>query len=193
MYNSAFIPSRNQAKGAFNDNFRLSQRNFGRGVGNASGRFFNGAYDKGFNSHFGNVFGHPNPRNSNIPRGHGYQGYMMYSDPAAFYVSHPSNSFGANSSTPGFGFNGDYSGCSPSAPLVPALEMAEDPTWYIDNGATNHITNDLDKLLEPKAYSGSEKLLVGNAFSFYIKQIGSILLATAAHEPLLLNHVLYVP
>ena len=38
-----------------------------------------------------------------------------------------------------------------------------------------------------------EKLLVGNGFSLHIKQIRSVLLATATHEPLLLNHVPYVP
>ena len=36
-------------------------------------------------------------------------------------------------------------------------------------------------------------MLVGNGSSLHIKQIGSVLLATTAHEPLLLSHVLYVP
>ena len=36
-------------------------------------------------------------------------------------------------------------------------------------------------------------MLVGNGSSLHIKQIGSVLLATATHEPLLLNHALYVP
>ena len=121
MYNYAFVPSWNQARGAFNDKFRPGQKNFGRGFGNVGGRFFIGAYGRGFNSHFGNVFGHPNFGNSNMPRGSGYQGYMMYSDPAAFYVSHPGSTTGAGTTAPGFGFNGDYnSGYSPSAPSVPA-------------------------------------------------------------------------
>ena len=144
--NFAFVPSRNQARGTFNGNFRPGLRNFGRGFRNAGGRFFNGVYGRGFNSHFGNGFGHPNPGNFNMPRGYGYQGYMMYSDPTAFYVSNPGSFCGASSSAPGFSFNGDYSGCSPLAPLVPALKMVEDPTWYINSSATNHITNDLGKL-----------------------------------------------
>lgn len=192
-YNSAFVPSRNQARGNFNGNFRAGQRNFGRGFGNSGGRFFNGAYGRGFNSQFGNVFTNHNAGNFNLPRGPGYQSYVMCSDPAAFYVTQPSSSTGASSSASGFGFTGDYSGCSPSAPTVPTPEMVEDPTWYIDSGATNHITNDAGKLLEPKSYSGSEKLLVGNGSSLHIKQVGSVLLDTTTSEPLLLSHVLYVP
>ena len=55
--------------------------------------------------------------------------------------------------------------------------MVEDPAWYIDSGATNHITNDSGKLFEPKAYTRSEKLLVGTDSPLHIKQIGSVLLA----------------
>lgn len=142
-YNSAFVPSRNQARGAFNGSFRPGQRNFGRGFGNAGGRLFNGAYGRGLYPHSGNMFGQPHLGNSNMPRGSGYQGYMMYSDPTAFYVAHPGSSSGASPSAPAFCSNEDYNnGCSSSAPLVPAPEIVEDPTWYIDSGATNHITND---------------------------------------------------
>ena len=52
----------------------------------------------------------------------------MYSDPAAFYFCHPGSSTGASSYASGFGFNGNYSGCSLSTPIVPTPEMIEDPT-----------------------------------------------------------------
>ena len=56
-----------------------------------------------------------------MPRGSGYHGYMMYSDPATFYVAHPGSSSGASLSAPAFYSSGDYNnGCSSSAPLVPA-------------------------------------------------------------------------
>ena len=193
-YNSAFVPSRNQARGAFNGNFRPGQRNFGRGFGNNGGRSYNGVCGRGFYPQPGNMFGQPNLGNSNMPRGSGYQGYVMYSDPTALYVAHHGSSSGFTPSAPISCSNEDYnSGGSSSAPLVHVPEIVEDPTWYIDSGATNHITNDSGKLLAPKAYTGNEKLLVGNGSSLHINLIGSILLNTTTYEPLLLNHVRHVP
>ncbi|KAL9408947.1 hypothetical protein AB3S75_047351 [Citrus x aurantiifolia] len=161
-YNSTFVPSRNQARGAFNGNFRPGQRNFGRGFGNAGGRYFNGTYGRGFYPHSGNMFGQPNFGNSNMPRGSGYQGYMMYSDPTIFYVAHLESSSGASPSAPAFCSSGDYnSGCSSSAPLVLAPEIVKDPTWYIDSSATNHITNDSGKLLAPKLTLEMKNYLLG--------------------------------
>ena len=55
------------------------------------------------------------------------------------------------------------------------------------------MTNDSGKLLAPKAYTGSEKLLVGNSSSLHIELIGSMLLSTTTHEPLIPSHVLNVP
>ncbi|TXG59508.1 hypothetical protein EZV62_014081 [Acer yangbiense] len=37
-----------------------------------------------------------------------------------------------------------------------------DPNWYIDNGATNHITPDFNNLSINSEYRGTERLVVGN-------------------------------
>nr|GEW06481.1 retrovirus-related Pol polyprotein from transposon TNT 1-94 [Tanacetum cinerariifolium] len=37
-----------------------------------------------------------------------------------------------------------------------------DPNWYADTGATNHITNDLDKLTLKEKYNAREQVRVGN-------------------------------
>ena len=74
-----------------------------------------------------------------------------------------------------------------------SLEHIEDPLWYIDNGATNHITNDLGKLLHSQVYTGTKKLFGGDGNALAIAHVGSGLLDTSTSEPLLLNHVLHVP
>lgn len=77
--------------------------------------------------------------------------------------------------------------------MAPAFEALEDPSWYFDSGATNHITNNACKLLEPKLYIGAEKLLVGTGHSLHIEHIGLVLLTTIMHEPLCFKYVLHVP
>lgn len=39
--------------------------------------------------------------------------------------------------------------------IIPALEVVEDPSWYIDTRASSYITNDLSKLFDVKLYIGS--------------------------------------
>ncbi|XP_052291664.1 uncharacterized protein LOC127900554 [Citrus sinensis] len=201
-FNSAFVPSRNQGRGGFNGNFRPGQRQYGRGFGYANGNrssMIYGNFGRNFNPQFGDGIGNSQFGNFNIPRAPGYQGHLMYLDPAAFYVYQQTNSHGVYSLAHAFVPTGDYSGSlsSLSIPSVPApahaLEMIEDPAWYIDSGATNHITNDSGKLLDLKPYVGTDKLLVGNGSALHIKHIGSVLLATTTNKPLCLNRVLHVP
>jgi hypothetical protein len=33
-----------------------------------------------------------------------------------------------------------------------------DPTWYMDTGATDHVTSELDKLAMREAYHGHDKV-----------------------------------
>ena len=156
--------------------------NFGRNFNPQSGAGIN-------NSQFGNF---------NIPRAPGYQGHLMYSDPAAFNVYQQTNSHGVYSPAHAFVPIGDSSR-SPSSLSIPSVpapahapEMIEDPAWYIDSGATNHMINDLGKLLDLKPYVGTDTLLVRNGSALHIKHIGSALLATTTNKPLCLNHVLHV-
>ena len=37
-----------------------------------------------------------------------------------------------------------------------------DPTWYMDTGATEHVTNELDKLAIWEAYHGPDKIHTAN-------------------------------
>lgn len=69
-------------------------------------------------------------------------------------------------------------------------------TWYMDSGATNHITNELANLSMSVDYQGSESIMVGNGNLLPISSIGcsSIPLDQSANSPyLLLNNFLFVP
>jgi len=50
---------------------------------------------------------------------------------------------------------------APSA-YVASPRILEDPAWFIDSGASNHVTTDKVNLHTVKKYEGKEKLLVGD-------------------------------
>lgn len=128
----------------------------------------------------------------------------MYSDNTSVaHSAYHSLNFGAFIFTNKNTFSGLSNASISSASFAPSLDLLEDPSWYIESGATNHITNDLSKLLNFQAYLGSENYLLVmimhcklnildqsclihlhlNLYVFFL--IGS--------KPLLLNHILHVP
>ncbi|XP_024046667.1 uncharacterized protein LOC112101007 [Citrus clementina] len=208
-----FIPGHgaNRCKNRFNPSF-VPQKNFGRGN-------FRGQYGRGrsFNNFGrGSVFSGLNFGNVYMPRGAAFQANMAYLDPTLIPGYTPYNyTIGFNAFAPGHthGFstpsfthslspyfsgnvpNGMPSIFGPSTQVTCAAnpEIVEDPSWYIDSEATNHITNDLSKLVNPKAYVGNEQLYVGDGNALLIEHVGSVQLTTNTFESLFLNHVLHVP
>lgn len=72
----------------------------------------------------------------------------------------------------------------------------EDQTWYMDSGATNHITNELANLSINSDYHGSEGVMVGNGNRLPILSIGSSsihVFDSSFRSSLALNNMLYVP
>jgi histone deacetylase 1/2 len=67
-----------------------------------------------------------------------------------------------------------------------------DPAWYMDTGATDHITSDLDRLAVREAYNGNERVHVGNGAGLHISHVGHSTLNTAA-KSLSLRNILHVP
>ena len=65
--------------------------------------------------------------------------------------------------------------------------------WYLDSGATHHLTNNVVNLAEGKPYLGSQLLLVGNGQGLRITSIGNICLFTSFGNQLNLSNVLCVP
>ena len=68
-----------------------------------------------------------------------------------------------------------------------------DPTWYMDTGATEHVTNELDKLAIREAYHGPDKVHTANGAGMHISHIGQASLLTHTSRQLRLKNVLRVP
>ncbi|KAL5755822.1 hypothetical protein ACOSQ2_020568 [Xanthoceras sorbifolium] len=54
----------------------------------------------------------------------------------------------------------------PNAAYIASPSTVADPAWYIDSGANNHITADLNNLSVKNEYKGNERLAVGNGPEF---------------------------
>jgi histone deacetylase 1/2 len=67
-----------------------------------------------------------------------------------------------------------------------------DTNWYLDTGASYHITGELEKLIMKEKYHGGDQVHVANGLGMKIDQIGRSFVRTP-HTDLTLNKVLYVP
>ncbi|RVW22016.1 hypothetical protein CK203_111920 [Vitis vinifera] len=55
---------------------------------------------------------------------------------------------------------------------IDSPEMVVDPAWYVDSGATNHVTNELGRMQAATEYLGNQKLTVGSGQGLPIQHIG---------------------
>lgn len=65
----------------------------------------------------------------------------------------------------------------------------DDQNWYVDSGATNHMTADLQNLVIQNDYKGKGKLIVGNGSELNISYIGDIFLSSSNCRKALVLHV----
>ncbi|KAL9414549.1 hypothetical protein AB3S75_042924 [Citrus x aurantiifolia] len=66
--------------------------------------------------------------------------------------------------------------------------------WYLDSGATNHVTNALGNININSEYQGNDQLAVGNGEKLVIYHIGCSVLSTFdPKKHITLNHMLHVP
>lgn len=69
-----------------------------------------------------------------------------------------------------------------------------DPSWYLDYGATNHITPDENNLVHKTSYTGQDQIHVGDGTGLTINHIGaSSFYSQFTSKALTLNHLLHVP
>ncbi|WVZ62530.1 hypothetical protein U9M48_012269 [Paspalum notatum var. saurae] len=69
---------------------------------------------------------------------------------------------------------------------------AVDPNWYVDTGATDHITHDLERLSTKERYIGNDRVQVANGAGLNIAHTGNSFISTAHHQ-LQLKQILHVP
>lgn len=73
-------------------------------------------------------------------------------------------------------------------------ESVSDSLWFVDSGATNHITSNFNNLTLHSQYQGTEKITVGNGKKLPIKHVGKKLPTQAKPiSTLSLPNVLHVP
>ena len=74
----------------------------------------------------------------------------------------PGSAYGAPSSAYG----------APSSAYFATPESVMDQAWYVDSGATNHVTANLNNLSVRSEYKGNDKLYVGNGNQLKISHVG---------------------
>ena len=67
-----------------------------------------------------------------------------------------------------------------------------DPSWYADTGATDHLTNELDKLTVRENYNGKDQVHAANGSGMHIHHVGQSTIPTSS-KSLKLRDVLHVP
>uniref|UniRef100_A0A803PRX7 Reverse transcriptase Ty1/copia-type domain-containing protein n=1 Tax=Cannabis sativa TaxID=3483 RepID=A0A803PRX7_CANSA len=72
-------------------------------------------------------------------------------------------------------------------------DFGDDSGWYVDTGATNHLTNGLDSHESAIPYPSTESLAVGDGKKLLISNIGLATLPAFNSTNLKLNSVLHVP
>lgn len=92
----------------------------------------------------------------------------------------------------------DYSfqGRHPCAQLAAMAALFGSPTeqhWYVDLGATNHITNDINNLLVHSGFQGTKHVAIGNSQGLQISNTSSSILQTSHMNSFTLNDILHVP
>ena len=80
----------------------------------------------------------------------------------------------------------------PQALAAMNLQENNDQQFYVDSGATSHMTNNTGNLDHVRPYRGNDKIIVGNGQDLNISHIGSASLNTN-HGSLHLNNILGVP
>lgn len=99
-------------------------------------------------------------------------------------------------------FDQDFQYPQPQASHIPSSMSAMmsapyssiDSTWYPDSGASNHLTSDSHNLMTKAAYTGTEKIHIGDGSGLDIHHIGCSSFKSSFNSKVLsLNQLLHVP
>jgi len=102
---------------------------------------------------------------------------------------HPSNQAHANFSHLSFQDNESH-----ASSLLGVPSSVEDPLWYLDSGATHHITNNSSTYTIKNPYDGIDTVKMSNGIDLKIYVIGSAnLRSSTSNHDLVLTNLLHVP
>ena len=108
--------------------------------------------------------------------------------PPSFHSSASSTQFPKSSPTQYSPYNSEI---PPQAHFTQST-TSPDSTWFLDSGATSHVTSDLSKLSLQQQYDGTDGIMVGNGSTLPISHTGKGLLPTPTSN-FLLTKMLHVP
>ncbi|GMI71298.1 hypothetical protein HRI_000799100 [Hibiscus trionum] len=80
---------------------------------------------------------------------------------------------------------------SSDSPQVNAL-VGNFSSWFLDSGATHHVTNDPSRFTKVQPYSSQGNVHIGDGSSLSISHAGQSILHTST-KPLIIDHLLHVP
>ena len=154
-------------------------------------------FGRGYRNFYGTTTGAPR---YNAPM---FQGNVAYQNANVMYpqgfpvFQGPQGQYNSAFATP-FANYGVAPSAVPTAQFAPIGPVADygvvaDPAWYIDSGATNHVTKEAGIFSSYSIYHGFDKLHVGNGMGLHIKHVGCTRLTTLAATSIYLNHILHVP
>ncbi|RVW60380.1 hypothetical protein CK203_089869 [Vitis vinifera] len=75
------------------------------------------------------------------------------------------------------------------------LEISQDTNWYLDSGAMNHLTSDLNNLMTKTQFFASDQVFVGNGQGLSIHYIGHVSFSSpfVPSKSLALKQLLHIP
>ena len=80
----------------------------------------------------------------------------------------------------------------PDSKTAAAASYGVDTNWYMDTGATDHITGELDKLTTHEKYNGKEQIHTASGAGMDIKHVGHSIIHTPIRN-IQLKNILHVP
>jgi hypothetical protein len=88
--------------------------------------------------------------------------------------------------------DGYQKGNKPSVVMASMSSYSVEAPWYSDTDATDHITNDLERLDIHEKYHGKEKIQTAGGSGMPIRHVGHSMIHTPARA-LHLRHILHAP
>ena len=85
---------------------------------------------------------------------------------------------------------------NPKSAYLSNMEGSSDANWYLDSGATYHLTNDMNNMQISESFAGTSKLIIGNGIGLNITHIGKAILRMhncTDSTVIKLNNILLVP
>ncbi|KAH9705793.1 retrovirus-related pol polyprotein from transposon RE1 [Citrus sinensis] len=180
-----------QGRGNWNQNFNAG-RGFAGGF-NTGGNFNNGGFSGNFNNGNANAGGFGRGGFGGNRKNFA-QGSVMCQ--ICFRFNHTAaecrDRFNRNFA-PSFPVQGYHPNQGPKSAYMATSEGVADQGWYLDSGATHHLTNSVQNLTDGKTYFGTNSLLVGNDQGLQITHIGNACLYTSFGSCIHLHDILCVP